>query len=200
MRLLCLGLLAAAWAVAPAAAQTSDEIVMLKKGMAWPDSVEVTAAEAKPLPAGPVKLYLDLGQDKRLRSNFLGWIKAWNKKEGKQAGEVEVVEDRGQANFTLAWFVQADHAKKTKITEYQVLSLPHISGLSSVDPNAKQGRTPVEVTVMAAPAWGYSLASESGKLRVLTQYSGEERVQAAEGTGMRLWEDFTGVLAKRAAK
>jgi hypothetical protein len=171
--------------------QNDAEIDALRKQLGLSDTTPVSVTQDKSLPPGTVKVFLALGSGKSPKDNFLDWIKSWNKKNGKQYGQVEIAPGMENADIVLAWRMLPELAAKKEVTEEHQVSMPHIAGQGGLDPTMQQGKVLETRQVMMAPAFGYVLRPTAGRWEILARWSGDEPAKATDKSGQDLWDSFT---------
>jgi hypothetical protein len=180
-------------AASPQPTSTEAELQKLRAFLGLGPAAKLTVAPAPTLPAGsPLKVYLALGLDVRVRENLSRWIEEWNRKDAAKHGRaLELVGELAEAQVVLAREVDADKARTTS----QTFVTP------GLDPPRSSGTTRPQrstYSVLQAPVRTYVLAVESpGELRILWRDVGLGTVEADGSTGRPLWDDFRKLLQKR---
>ncbi|HEX6738288.1 MAG TPA: hypothetical protein VF310_08460, partial [Vicinamibacteria bacterium] len=140
----------------------------------------------------PLKVYLALGLDVRVRENLTRWIEEWNKKDGAKRGPaLALVGELAEAQVVLAREVETEKARTTT----QTFVTP------GMDPPRSSGTTRSQRStfqVLQAPVRTYVLAvAAPGDVRILWRDVGLGTVEADDSTGRPLWDDFRKLLRKR---
>lgn len=85
---------------------TPDRLGRIRRILGVPPGTPISVARPLVLPGGrPLRVYLAMGFDGKTSHNFARWIQKWNKSEGKQFGELEVVSDISRSDIVVARYV-----------------------------------------------------------------------------------------------
>jgi hypothetical protein len=172
---------------------TEAELERLRRFLGLPAGARLSVAPAPVVPAGaPLRVFLAMGLDVRVRENLARWIEEWNRKDGARSGRtLAVVAEMAEAQVVLAREVDTDKARTTN----QTFVMPGTAPPRSSGTTSPQRTT---FTVLQAPVRSYVLAVESkDDLRILWRDVGLGVVEADSSTGRPLWDDFRKLLQNR---
>jgi hypothetical protein len=177
---------------APERTSTEAELERLRRFLGLAASARLSVAASPALPeARPLRLFLAIGLDVRVRENLTRWVEEWNRKEGDKQGRLKVVADLAEAHVVLAREVDTDKARTTN----QTFVTPGMTPPRSTGTTSTQRTT---FTVLQAPVRSYVLSVVGpDDVRIVWRDVGLGLVEADDSTGRPLWDDFRKLLQKK---
>jgi len=164
----------------PVAAQESDETSYLRKFLGLSGTTSVSLGAPQDLPGRtPLKVYLAIGLDTKVREKFSKWFDGWNRSEAKKFGAIAEVSTIGEADVVLAHVVRLD------------LKSTQTAGVMT-------GGRGLMISGDVVPITNYMLLPSDAGYKVTYRDLRQITVRYEHRVADKLWDEFKGAMKKRA--
>ena len=185
-------------------AQT-EEMARLRPLIGAQAAAKIDLASAPNLAARfPLKVFVSVGLDGKVRDNFSEWVRQWQKKEAKKHGSLELVAAAENADVILVRYTLIDRPTQ----EWHNKSVPTLRNTTSerqdriagTEAHTTSSTYKVEnktVSVTVVPAYAYIVARKNGDFEILSRAESLATVGEEKNTGKPLWEALKTLLKNR---
>jgi len=163
-----------------ASGQGKDKLreVRLREVLNVPINTSIELSESQALPnLTPLKVYIAVGNDLKVRDNFIAWINEWNKEESSRYGSIDIVQEFKQADVALVRFIVPS------VTVFNGTESAGIPANSEIDPATRQRvytTTLPQEYYTSMPVLSYIIMREANQLKIIWSHSDESVVKAAQ--------------------
>jgi hypothetical protein len=183
MRILVLTFLFVLLNLSMALGQGKDKLtsLRLREVLNVPINTSIELSESQALPnLTPLKVYIAVGNDLKVRDNFIAWINEWNKEESSRYGLIDIVQELKQADVALVRFI---------VPRVEIVNKTESAGIpatSEIDPATRQRvYTPTlpQDYYTSMPVLSYIIMREANQLKIIWSHSDESVEKTAQLSG-----------------
>jgi hypothetical protein len=158
----------------------AEELARLRRHLDIPEGTKIIVGMPAVIPsASPLKVFLAVGLDTKVRDNYGRWFKKWNAKEGKKHGRIDLIDEMSKADVILARYVLRDRVS------------------TATDPG-KWYEMPREVNV--SPAYSYMMVPTSSDFTIIWRDTGTAYTTDSNRSGEIMAKQLMKMLRVRGEK
>lgn len=172
---------------------TKEELSALRSHLDLPEASPITLAPAPTFPkATPLKVFLAMGLDMKVRATFVEKIDEWNKKNGSKYGLVEVTDKLSSADLILARYTLQE--KVSSRTGSYVTPASVYDAATGTWKSSPVSRT---YSISSVPGYNYMIIPTANGYEIIWRSVGEASVGETSRSGRDLRNQFFDSMKNR---